>query len=91
VTIQITARTVVRTIALIALTAAACAAAFFVGQNTRLTEATADSRVKTTVERVNKQHEAELKQALNDAKAKEQKRVGKLNDMWRGRITRMRA
>ncbi|HTE63526.1 MAG TPA: hypothetical protein VK631_24430 [Solirubrobacteraceae bacterium] len=87
---EITTRTVVRTLVLIALVAAACAAAFFIGQNTRLTEATAADRVKTNVERTNTERARELKAALSDAKVAEQKRVGKVNDMWRGRITRMK-
>jgi flagellar biosynthesis/type III secretory pathway protein FliH len=89
-TFEITRRTIVRALVLIALVAAACAAAFFIGQNTRLTEATAADRVKANVEHTNVERDRELKGALSDAKAAEQKRVGKINDMWRGRITRIK-
>jgi flagellar biosynthesis/type III secretory pathway protein FliH len=89
-TFEITTRTIVRASVAIALVAATCAAAFFIGQNTRLTEATATDRVKANVERTNIERDRELKGALSSAKAAEQRRVGKINDMWRGRITRIK-
>jgi uncharacterized protein HemX len=92
--VTITMRTIIRAVVLVALVAAACAVAFLAGQGTRLTEATANNRVKTTVERVNAQHAKELEDKLataaKEAKAAEQKRVGRLNKMWRGRIARMK-
>jgi len=92
-TFQVTKRTLVRSLALLAVVAAACSVAFLAGQSTRLTEATATERVTTTVKatsaRLTAEHTDELKRAAKAAHRHEQTRVRRTNQMWRGRVSKM--
>jgi hypothetical protein len=95
-TIHISGRKLLVAALAVVMIAVACFIAFLAGQTTRVTEADADSRARTAVQRAvertrteeTAKRNADVKSAQTAARKHETRRVKRINRTWRKRLAR---